>query len=79
MSSGSGSEQKQWRNLKVKLIDDKELMLVKNVLAGSTERNLLADLRRRAGMDPTVTDEEVGLWDFVEKEDFDDLSEEGNI
>ena len=79
MSSGSGSEQKQWRNLKVKLIDDKELMLVMNVLAGSTERNLLADLRRRAGMDPTVTDEEVGLWDFVEKEDFDDLSKEGNI
>lgn len=79
MSSGSGSERKQWRNVKVKLVDDKELMLVKNVLAGSTERNLLAELRRRAGMDPTVTDEEVGLWDFVEKEDFDDLSKEGNI
>ncbi len=79
MSSTSGTEHKQWRNVKVKLVDGKELTLVMNVLAGSTERNLLADLRRRAGMDPTVTDEEVGLWDFVEKEDFDDLSKEGNI
>ncbi len=79
MSSGSGSEQKQWMTLKVMLTDDKELTLVRNVLAGSTERQLLAELRRRAGMETTVSDEEIGLWDFVEKEDFDDLGKEGNI
>lgn len=68
-STGSGTNQTQWMNLIVQLEDGHEVTLIRHVLAGTSERQLLAELRHRAGLaedgSPSAKAEDTGLWDYV--------------
>ncbi len=68
-STASGTDQTRWKNLVAQLVDSKQVTLVRHVQSGASERQLLADLRSRAGLDEEgVTrsqSDESGLWDYV--------------
>lgn len=71
MGTGSGSNQTQWNNLIAELhpvagaMKGKKIPLVRYVLNGASDRQLLADLRRRAGIGK-ASEGEPSTWDFAD-------------
>lgn len=66
MSSESGSNVKQWKDVMIHLKDKTKLKAVRALSNRQAERKLLAELHQRAGLEKAPEEEEPSPWDDID-------------